>query len=101
MTAQAQGIPHKRELGSSGLLSWIMTVDHKKIGILYIYSAFIFFLVGGLEALLMRIQLAQPDNKFLGPDTYNQVFTMHGTTMIFLVVMPLLIGFATYLEGLP
>ena len=76
MTTQAQGIPQKRVLGSSGLLSWIMTVDHKRIGILYIYSAFIFFLVGGLEALLMRIQLAQPDNKFLSPDAYNQVFTM-------------------------
>jgi len=100
MTAQAQGIPKKREIGRNGLLSWIMTVDHKKIGILYIYSAFIFFLVGGLEALLMRLQLAKPENTFLSADTYNQVFTMHGTTMIFLVVMPLAAGFGNYLVPL-
>jgi len=96
MTAQAQGISHKQELGRSGLLSWIMTVDHKKIGILYIYTAFIFFLIGGLEALLMRIQLARPESKFLSPDSYNQIFTMHGTTMIFLVVMPFAAGFGNY-----
>jgi len=100
MTTQAQGIPQKRALGTSGFLSWIMTVDHKRIGILYLYSAFIFFLIGGTEALLMRIQLAQPDNKFLSPDMYNQIFTMHGTTMIFLVVMPLAAGFGNYLVPL-
>ena len=97
MTAQAQGITHKKELGSSGLLSWLMTVDHKRIGILYIVSAFIFFLLGGTEALLMRLQLAQPNNTFLTPDLYNQIFTMHGTTMIFLVVMPLSAGFGNYI----
>jgi cytochrome c oxidase subunit 1 len=100
MTTQAQELPLKREIGKSGLLSWIMTVDHKRIGILYIYSAFIFFLIGGLEALLMRLQLAKPENTFLGADTYNQVFTMHGTTMIFLVVMPLAAGFGNYLVPL-
>jgi len=100
MTTQAQGVPRRRELGSSGLLSWLMTVDHKRIGILYIYSAFVFFLVGGIEALLMRTQLAQANNTFLSPDTYNQVFTMHGTTMIFLVVMPLSAGFGNYLVPL-
>ena len=100
MTVQAEGMTRKRELGRSGFLSWIMTVDHKKIGILYIYSALIFFLIGGLEALLIRIQLAQPDNKFLSADVYNQVFTMHGTTMIFLVVMPLAAGFGNYLVPL-
>ena len=89
MTAQAQGIINKKEFGTNGLLSWIMTVDHKRIGIMYMISAFIFFLLGGTEALLMRIQLARPDNTFLSPDMYNQIFTMHGTTMIFLVVMPL------------
>ena len=77
-----------------------MTVDHKRIGILYIVSAFIFFIAGGIEALLMRIQLAQPENKFLSPDTYNQIFTMHGTTMIFLVVMPLSAGFGNYVVPL-
>jgi len=74
-----------------------MTVDHKRIGILYLLTASVFFLAGGLEALLMRIQLARPENKFLAPDVYNQIFTMHGTTMIFLVVMPLAAGFGNYL----
>src|SRR5258708_2963374 len=69
---------------------WIMTIDHKKIGIMYIVTAFFFFLVGGTEALLVRTQLAQPDGKVLTPEIYNQVFTMHGTTMIFLFVMPML-----------
>jgi cytochrome c oxidase subunit 1 len=73
----------------TGLWSWITTVDHKKIGILYGISAFTFFLIGGLEALLLRIQLGTPDNTFLSPELYNQLFTMHGTTMIFLAVMPL------------
>jgi len=100
MTAHAESLPRKRELGRSGLLSWIMTVDHKRIGILYIYSALVFFLVGGIEALLMRIQLARPENTFLSADVYNQVFTMHGTTMIFLVVMPLAAGFGNYLVPL-
>ena len=100
MTIKAQGIPQERERPTNDLLSWIMTVDHKRIGILYLFSAFIFFLVGGTEALLMRIQLAQPDNSFLSPDVYNQIFTMHGTTMIFLVVMPLAAGFGNYLVPL-
>jgi heme/copper-type cytochrome/quinol oxidase subunit 1 len=80
----------------SGLLSWLMTVDHKRIGIMYLVTAFLFFLVGGTEALLMRLQLAQPNGKVLTPDQYNQIFTMHGTTMIFLVVMPLAAGFGNY-----
>ncbi len=79
-----------------GLLSWVATVDHKRIGILYLVTTFGFFLVGGVEALLIRLQLAVPNNTFLGPETFNQLFTMHGTTMIFLVVMPALIGFANY-----
>jgi cytochrome c oxidase subunit I len=79
-----------------GLFSWIATVDHKRIGILYLLTAFFFFAVGGLEALVMRLQLAQPNNHLLSPDSYDQLFTMHGTTMIFLVVMPTLIGFANY-----
>ncbi len=73
----------------SGLWSWITTVDHKRIGILYGATAFVFFLMGGIEALLLRIQLGRPDNTFLSPELYNQLFTMHGTTMIFLAVMPL------------
>jgi cytochrome c oxidase subunit I len=79
-----------------GLLSWVASIDHKQIGIMYLLASLAFFLVGGLEALIMRIQLAQPNATFLAPGTYNQVFTMHGTTMIFLVVVPVLIGFATY-----
>ena len=73
----------------TGLWSWITTVDHKRIGILYGASAFLFFLIGGLEALLIRVQLSRPDNAFISPEFYNQLFTMHGTTMIFLGVMPL------------
>jgi cytochrome c oxidase subunit I len=97
---QTPEILHKQKRRRAGLLSWIMTVDHKRIGILYIFSAFAFFALGGVEALMMRIQLAQPDSKFLSPDTYNQVFTMHGTTMIFLVVMPLAAGFGNYIVPL-
>ena len=79
---------------------WVMTTDHKKLGIMYIVTAFFFFLVGGTEALLVRTQLAVPDGKVLSPDQYNQVFTMHGTTMIFLFVMPMLVGFGNYIVPL-
>lgn len=79
----------RRPRATTGLASWLTTVDHKRIGILYGGTSFIFFLLGGIEALLLRVQLAQPNGTFLDADTYNQVFTMHGLTMIFLVVMPL------------
>ncbi len=79
---------------------WIMTTDHKKLGIMYIITAFFFFLVGGTEALLIRTQLAEPNGKVLTPEIYNQVFTMHGTTMIFLFVMPMLTGFGNYVVPL-
>ncbi len=75
---------------------WIMTTDHKKIGIMYITTGFFFFLAGGVEALLVRTQLAVPNGKVLSPEIYNQVFTMHGTTMIFLFVMPMLAGLGNY-----
>ena len=97
MTVQAQTHSRAGVTARNGFLAWIMTVDHKRIGILYLLSGSLFFLVGGFEALLMRIQLARPENKFLGPELYNQIFTMHGTTMIFLVVMPLAAGFGNYL----
>lgn len=96
MSVQAQSLPKMQDKSESGLLSWLMTVDHKRIGIMYLVTAFLFFLVGGTEALLMRLQLAQPNGKVLTPDQYNQIFTMHGTTMIFLVVMPLAAGFGNY-----
>jgi len=84
------------ESAKLGAFSWVATVDHKRIGLMYLWTALFFFLVGGVEALLIRIQLARPRMHFLSPDTFNQTFTMHGTTMIFLVVMPTLIGFANY-----
>ena len=80
-----------------GLWGWITTVDHKKIGLMYAVTAGLFFLLGGLEAMLLRWQLGTPESTFLSADMYNQIFTMHGTTMIFLVIMPLSAGFANYL----
>jgi len=82
---------------SAVLHDWITTVDHKKIGLMYIGYALLFLVVGGLEAMLMRIQLIRPENHFLSPETFNQLFTMHGTTMIFFVAMPVLFGFGNYL----
>ena len=77
-------------------MAWLSTVDHKRIGILYLVTGLVFFVLGGIEALFMRIQLAVPNSTFLHPDTYNMLFTMHGTTMIFLVAMPLVFGLANY-----
>src|SRR5438132_5283380 len=92
-----QPILLRRPRNITGPASWFTTIDHKKIGILYGVTSFIFFLVGGVEALLIRVQLAQPNGRILSADAYNQVFTMHGTTMIFLVIMPLSSAFANYL----
>ena len=78
------------------LYRWVTTVDHKRIGILYLWTTLAFFLVGGLEALALRLQLAFPTASVLSPEIYNQFMTMHGVTMIFLVVMPLLIGLGNY-----
>jgi cytochrome c oxidase subunit 1 len=80
--------------------SWITTVDHKRIGIMYGTAALFFMLIGGLEALLMRVQLAVPENDFVGADTFSQLFTMHGTTMIFLVAMPMAVAFFNYIVPL-
>jgi cytochrome c oxidase subunit I len=79
-----------------GWTSWVTTTDHKRIGIMYMVTTFVFFLMGGVEALMMRLQLGTPDNTLLTPQTYNALFTMHGTTMIFLFVVPMMAGFANY-----
>ncbi|HEX7097075.1 MAG TPA: cbb3-type cytochrome c oxidase subunit I, partial [Acidimicrobiales bacterium] len=86
-----------RPTTKTGWKSWLTTVDHKRIGIMYGAAALFFFVVGGIEALLIRIQLARPDGSLLSAEVYNQVFTMHGVTMIFLVAMPLGSAFANYL----
>jgi cytochrome c oxidase subunit 1 len=80
--------------------SWLATVDHKRIGILYIVTSLIFFLAGGVMALFIRTQLAQPDMDVVTKDSYSELFTMHGTTMIFLVVVPIFAGFANFLVPL-
>ena len=80
---------HAHVAKRSVLVDWLTTVDHKKIGIMYGAWAFIFFLIGGIEALIIRAQLAKPEADLVSPELYNQLFTMHGTTMIFLAVMPL------------
>ncbi len=79
-----------------GLLAWVSSVDHKQIGILYFISSMFFFLIGGIEALTIRLQLLAPGLHLISPDSFDQMFTMHGTTMIFLFVMPMLTGFSTY-----
>jgi cytochrome c oxidase subunit 1/cytochrome c oxidase subunit I+III len=77
-------------------IAWISTVDHKRLGILYMLTGLVFFVVAGLEALFIRLQLAVPNNHLISPDTFNKLFTMHGTTMLFLVAMPVLFGLANY-----
>src|SRR5258706_2847392 len=84
----------------SRLHEWIVTVDHKRLGILYIATSLFFFAVAGVLAALMRIQLAVPNSTFLPPDVFNRLFTMHGTTMVFLVGMPFFAGLANYLTPL-
>ncbi|MEX0667057.1 MAG: cbb3-type cytochrome c oxidase subunit I, partial [Acidimicrobiia bacterium] len=87
----------RRPTAHTGFWSWITTADHKKIGIMYGYTAFIFFIVGGVEALLLRIHLASAESDFLSAADYNGLFTTHAVTMIFLVVMPMSAAFMNYL----
>ena len=82
------------------LHGWITTVDHKRLGILYVVLALFFLVIGGIEAMIMRIQLMYPHLHFVSPQVFNRMFTMHGTTMIFFVAMPVLFGFANYLVPL-
>src|SRR3954453_18044162 len=84
----------------TGWTSWVTTTDHKRIGIMYLVLTFAFFMLGGVEALMMRLQLAQADNTLLTPQTYNELFTMHGSTMVFLFIVPFWAGLANYLVPL-
>src|SRR5215472_2345622 len=82
------------------LHSWVITVDHKRLGLMYMMMSIFFLLVGGAEAILIRIQLAVPNNHFVSPQVFNRLFTMHGTTMVFLVGMPLVFAWANYIVPL-
>src|SRR5262245_29371778 len=97
MATEAAFMPGTAVSAKSAVWSWLTTVDHKRIGILYGTSAFIFFLIGGIEAVIMRLQLARPDNTLVSAQRFNELFTMHGTTMIFLAVMPLSASFFNYM----
>jgi len=105
MTTVARSLPKaaprpfalRRPKADTGFWSWFTTVDHKKIGILYGGTALAFFVLGGVEALLIRLQLAGPNGSVLTAAQYNTMFTMHGTTMVFLVGMPLAVAFGNYL----
>jgi cytochrome c oxidase subunit I len=90
----------RRPTAKTGWWSWMTSVDHKRIGIMYVATALAFFVIGGSEALVIRLQLAKPNNTILSANAYNQFFTMHGLTMIFLVVMPLGVGLMNYLVPL-
>jgi cytochrome c oxidase subunit I len=99
MATQAAFMPGTRTRPTTWdvIWSWLTTVDHKRIGVLYGVSAYVFFLVGGIEALLMRLQLAKPDGTLLSAQTFNELFTMHGTTMIFLAIMPMGAAFFNFI----
>ena len=95
MAAQPKTLPvHQPSyLEGGGILGWLTTIDHKRVAVMYLVSALFFMAFGGIEAMAIRVQLWRPDNHALSAATYNAFFTMHGTTMVFLVVMPLLLGF--------
>src|SRR5581483_1480097 len=92
VTSRAVTAPRK----TKRWVDWVTTTDHKKIGIMYLVTTFVFFMLGGIEALMMRLQLAEPNNTLLGGERYNQLLTLHGTTMVFLFVVPVWAGFANY-----
>src|SRR3954462_15460017 len=96
LPAVPQIVAHEVRPEPRGWVSWITTTDHKRIGILYLVTTFAFFLIGGVGALMMHLQLGAPENTLLEPQTYNELFTMHGTTMIFLFVVPVMAGFGNY-----
>jgi cytochrome c oxidase subunit 1 len=92
--------PYRADWRRGKVTSWLTTVDHKRIGILYLWTALVFFAIGGFMALLIRTQLATPHEHLLTKNSYNAAVTMHGTTMIFLVIVPILAGFGNYLVPL-
>src|SRR6202051_4572851 len=94
------GTAAKKHRLLSTIYEWLSTVDHKRLGILYILFALIFLVIGGIEATIMRVQLVRPLNDLVSPELFNRMFTMHGTTMIFFVAMPLVFGFANYMVPL-
>ncbi|HTY18569.1 MAG TPA: cytochrome c oxidase subunit I [Myxococcota bacterium] len=99
-TFAAAGSAAGRSSLPSRLHEWAVSVDHKRLGLMYIASGLLFFVVAGLEATAMRIQLAVPENDFVSPQTFNRLMTLHGTTMVFFVGMPIILGFANYLVPL-
>jgi cytochrome c oxidase subunit I len=96
LTPRPEVVVHGVQERPTGWLAWLTTTDHKKIGIMYLFATFLFFILGGVEALVMRLQLAQPDSTMINADVYNGLVSMHGTTMIFLFVVPVLAGFGNY-----
>jgi cytochrome c oxidase subunit I len=97
----AARVPAPARVSIPGRLhEWVVSVDHKRLGLMYIASGLLFFVVAGLEATAMRIQLAVPENHFVSPQVFNQLMTLHGTTMVFFVGMPIILGFANYLVPL-
>jgi cytochrome c oxidase subunit I len=100
VAARAEVQPYRADWKRGRVASWVTTVDHKRIGILYIVTSLVFFALGGLLALFMRAQLATPNEHFVTRDRYDELFTIHGTTMIFLVVVPILAGLANFLVPL-
>jgi cytochrome c oxidase subunit 1 len=103
MASESLALPQTGAAGRSlveTLHDWVVTVDHKKLGLMYILYALLFLVIGGVEATIMRIQLIVPHNHFVSPQVFNRMMTMHGTTMIFFVAMPILFGFGNYLVPL-
>ena len=101
MATEAHTAPHAAPARpATGAWSWVTTVDHKRIGIMYLYTTFFFFAVGGLMALAIRLQLEHANNQVVSAESYDRLFTMHGTTMIFLFVVPVMAAFGNYLVPL-
>src|SRR2546430_2405780 len=100
MAIAEPAVQSERPPWTAAFHDWVTTVDHKKIGLMYIVMALVFLVIGGIEAVLMRWQLIAARNDFLGADAFNQLFTMHGTTMVFFMGMPILIGIGNYLVPL-